>query len=255
MNIKRGGVCIYYKISLPLKMKIIQYLQECINFEIKIKDKICNFITLYRSPNQCQDDFESFINNFELNLDSIMTNHPFLTVTLGDFNAKSSLWYNNDITTYEGSKIDGVTSQFGLQQIIKEPTNIIGDSSSCTDLIFTTQPNLVMESGVHSNEFPWDNCFANISVNEQVQLFTQTIQNIISNYIPHETITCDDRNPPWIDEKIKKLVLHKNRAYNAYSRDKNNTIFLINFHLFKHIKKLQLTNPSKSIIHAYLINY
>ena len=27
----------------------------------------------------------------------------------------------------------------------------------------------------------------------------------------------------WIDEKIKKLVLHKNRAFNAYSRDKNNT--------------------------------
>ena len=171
MNIKRGGVCIYYKISLPLKMKIIQYLQECINFEIKIKDKICNFITLYRSPNQCQDDFESFINNFELNLDSIMTNHPFLTVN------KSSLWYNNDITTYEGSKIDGATSQFRLQQIIKEPTHIIGDSSSCIDLIFTTQPNLVMESGVHSNEFPWDNCFANISVNVQV------------NYLPKYPIT------------------------------------------------------------------
>ena len=77
MNIKRGGVCIYYKISLPLKIKHFQYLQECINFEIKIKDKIRNFITLYHSPNQCQDDFESFINNFELNLDSIMTNNPF----------------------------------------------------------------------------------------------------------------------------------------------------------------------------------
>ena len=72
-------------------------------------------------------------------------------------------------------------------------------------------------------EFPWESRFPNISVNEQVQLFTQTFQNIISNYIPHETITCDDRNPRWIDEKIKKLVLHKNRIFNAYSRDKNNT--------------------------------
>ena len=135
MNIKRG-VCIYYKISLPLNIKNIQYLQECINFEIKMKDKLCNFITLYRSPNQCQDDFESFINNFELNLDPVMTNNPFLTVILGDFNAKSSLWYNNDITTYEGSKTDGVTSQFGLQQIIKEPTHIIGVSSSCINQIW-----------------------------------------------------------------------------------------------------------------------
>ena len=63
LNVKRGGVCIYYKISLPLKIRNIHYLQECINFEIKIKDKLCNFISLYRSPNQNQDDFESFINN------------------------------------------------------------------------------------------------------------------------------------------------------------------------------------------------
>ena len=281
MNVKRGGVCIYHNISLPLKVKNIHYLQECINFEIIIKGKLCNFITLYRSPNQSQDDFEPFVNNFESNLDSVMVNNPFLTVVLGDFNAKSSLWYNSDITTYEGSKIDDVTSQFGLQQIIKEPTHIIGNSSSCIDLIFTIQPNLIMESGVHSSlhsnchhhrafakfnqkihypspyereiwhyqkadvdqirqaisKFPWDNRFANISVNEQVQLFTQTFQNIIFNYIPHETITCDDRNPPWIDEKIQKLVLHENRAFNAHSRDKNNTDLLNKFQsLQAHLK-------------------
>ena len=158
-----------------------------------------------------------------------MVNNPFLTVVLGDFNAKS-----------EGSKIDGTTSQFELKQIIKESIHIIGDSSLCVSMIFTTQPNLFMESGVHSSfhsichhhitfaksnlkihcpptyerevwhyqktnveqirqaisEFPWDNRFTNIRLNEQVQLFIQTIQNIISNYIPRKIITCDDRNPP-----------------------------------------------------------
>ena len=126
-------------------------MQECCNFEIKLKDKLCNFLTLCRSPNQCEDNFDSFINKSELNLDSVMTNNPFLAVILGDFNAKLSLWYNNDITAYEGSKIDGVTSQFGYQQIIKESTHIIGYSWSSVNLIFTTQPNLVMESGVHSS--------------------------------------------------------------------------------------------------------
>ena len=48
-------------------------------------------------------------------------------------------------------KIDAITSQFGLQQFFKEPTNILTDSSSCVDLSFTSQPNLVMESGVHSS--------------------------------------------------------------------------------------------------------
>ena len=54
---------------------------------------------------------------------------------------------------------------------------------------------------------------AKINVNEQVRLFTKTIQN---NPIPHKTITWNQRNPPWIDEKkIKKLFLHEKRAMNT----------------------------------------
>ena len=74
-----------------------------------------------------------------------MVNNSFLTVGLGDFNAK----YNNEIITYGDSKFDGESSQFGLEQIIKEHTHIIGDFSLCIDLIFTNQPNLVLASGVH----------------------------------------------------------------------------------------------------------
>ena len=36
----------------------------------------------------------------------------------------------------------------------------------------------------------------NIDVNKRVNLFNKTIKNIILNYIPRETITCDDRDPP-----------------------------------------------------------
>ena len=68
-----------------------------------------------------------------------------------------------------------------------------------------------------------------MNVNEQVQLFSKTIQNKTSNYIPHETITCDDSNPPWIFKKIKKLILHKNRASSVYSQDRNNTDLFNNF--------------------------
>ena len=109
-----------------------------------------NFISLYRSPSQSPDVFEKFTDNFELNLDKIANKNPYLIVILGDFNAKSSNWYKHDTTIYEGSKINAITSQFGLKQLIKEPTHSLNDSSSCIDLIFTSQPNLVMESGVHS---------------------------------------------------------------------------------------------------------
>ena len=59
-NTKRGGVCIYYRNSLPLKILGIHYLQECINFEIMIGGKLYKFVSLYRSPNQSQDDFVKF---------------------------------------------------------------------------------------------------------------------------------------------------------------------------------------------------
>ena len=74
---------------------------------------------------------------------------PFLSTAVGDFNTKSNNWSEGDRSTIEGSKIDFLTSQFGLSQIIKEPTHILENSSSCIDLILTTQPNMVLESGVH----------------------------------------------------------------------------------------------------------
>ena len=74
---------------------------------IKLGDKICNFVSLYRSQNQSEDDFENFCNNFELTLDAVSATNPFLIVVIGDFNAKSSNWYTGDTTTFEGSKIEG----------------------------------------------------------------------------------------------------------------------------------------------------
>ena len=67
-NTKRGGVCLSYKCSLPLKVMDVYYLQECINFEAQIGDKTCNFVSLCRFPSQTKDEFENFIKNLELNL-------------------------------------------------------------------------------------------------------------------------------------------------------------------------------------------
>ena len=44
---------------------------------MKIGDKLCNFVTLYRSPSQSQDEFEKFDKNLELNLDTVSANNSF----------------------------------------------------------------------------------------------------------------------------------------------------------------------------------
>ena len=42
-----GGVCIYYKSYLPLRNMDINYLNQCMSFELMVHDKLCNFIALY----------------------------------------------------------------------------------------------------------------------------------------------------------------------------------------------------------------
>ena len=89
--------------------------------------------------------FVIIVNDFRLRL---------CLVLLGDFNAKSSNWCKNDITTSEGKVIENISLQFTLLQVINEPTDILESSSSCTDLTFTSQPNLIAESGVHQSLHP-----------------------------------------------------------------------------------------------------
>ena len=67
---------------------------------MRIGDKVCNFISPYRSPNQSLEEFETFADNLELNLDIIAKKIPVLIVLLGGLNAKSSKWYENDSTCY-----------------------------------------------------------------------------------------------------------------------------------------------------------
>ena len=91
----------------------VSYLSECITFEISIGNKVCHFIHLYRSPSQTQDEFQTFNSNLKLNLDTLCGN-PFLTVMIGDFNATSKDCCSIDVTSFEGSELVFLTSQFGL---------------------------------------------------------------------------------------------------------------------------------------------
>ena len=51
-----------------------------------------NFIFLYQSPNQSQDFFHHFIDNFEITLDSVVASNPFLLVVLFNLNAQTKTW-------------------------------------------------------------------------------------------------------------------------------------------------------------------
>ena len=46
-----------------------------------------------------------------------------------------------------------------------------------------------------------------------VEIFNQTIPNIFHNFIPSKTILYDDRDPLWVNKKIKSLFKKKNTFY------------------------------------------
>ena len=71
-------------------------------------------------------------------------------------------------------------------------------SRSETDLI-----NRSIES------FDWSKLFSGKNVHEQVELFNKTLLNIFHNFIPNKIIVCDDRDPPWINDEIKKMIKGK----------------------------------------------
>ena len=96
-----------------------------------------------------QDKFQTFKSHIKLNLDVFLRGKSILTVATGDFNGKSKDWCWNNMTRLEGSELYFLTSQFSLFEIIKELTQIVGNSKYFIHSIFTSQQNMTIDYGVH----------------------------------------------------------------------------------------------------------
>ena len=62
-------------------------------------------------------------------------------------------------------------------------------------------------------------------------MFNETILNIFRNYVPNKYITCDDKDPVWMNKKIKSKIKSKNIFYKQYiynGRKKSDLIVLEN---------------------------
>ena len=57
--------------------------------------------------------------------------------------------------------------------------------------------------------FDLESALNNVNATEQAFVFNSTIMNIITLFVPNETVTCDDRDPPWMNRFIKNLFVLK----------------------------------------------
>ena len=155
-NIKRGGVCICYKESLPVRATRLPYFKEVLLLEMSNNNKKVMVYVIYCSPSQTNDEFEALLSNFQMLLNDINNRKPSLSVIAGDFNSRCSSWWSDDINTKEGLKLFSLTSSNAFSQLINEPTHIQANNFSCIDLTFTDQANLSVNLGVHASFHP--NC-------------------------------------------------------------------------------------------------
>ena len=148
-NSRRGGVCLYYKSHLSLvRRSDLTDLNECLVCEVRCGSKRSFITLLYRSPSQDGENFMLFKRQWEDTIININNCSPAVSVYVGDFNARNSDWWSGDTSNLQGTEINNLATQHGLHQIIDKPTHILSNSASCIDLIFTSTPNLVCNSGV-----------------------------------------------------------------------------------------------------------
>ena len=251
-NLRKDDVCLYYKEHLSLMQIEIPYFFQCILCELTIQNKVGYIAVIHRSPSESVNEFDDFLVNFEKLLNQISQLKSSFLVILGDFNARSRSWWCEDITYHEGIQLESLTISCGLYQLISDPTHLLRNSSSCIDLIFTDQPNLVVDS-VHPDchyqitfsrynltaEYPpesvkqaimqmnWQNLLVNKDVHQQVRTLNDIAINVFfSNFVPSKIVTFDDRDPPWMTEYIKTKIQQRGNTYKNYLRSsKNNQDF------------------------------
>ena len=127
----------------------IPSLPECQVCEVTIQNKKGYVAAICRSPSQSIIEFESFLSGFEDMLSSVLFSKSQFTIILGDFNARSSSWWSNYIANPNCILIDTLMVTRGFKHLISDATHMLSQSLSCIDLIFTDQPNYVIDCGIH----------------------------------------------------------------------------------------------------------
>ena len=153
-NIKRGGVCMFYKDYLPvIRRDDLCALTECIVAEVNLGTKSLFFTCNYRYPSQTVDEFESYCQNPHLTLTNIDDTSPFSSVLIVDFNAGCTNWWAADINSKAGKELDTLTSTARYTQLIDKPTHFFSGGCSCIDLIFWNKPELISVCGIDHSLF------------------------------------------------------------------------------------------------------
>ena len=194
-------------------------------------------------------------------MNNINSHNPAVSVITLDFNGKCSKCHSFDTSDNIGKELDTITLTAGYSQIIDKPIHFTNNSSSCIDLIFTSNPSILVDSGIEKSlssschhdiiygkinfrvplppphfrtiwdyknadtssiqraieNFNWQYAFESKTINEKVQVFSEVLMNILSNFVPHKLLKFNYKQPPWMNLKISS-PLRKRGKLNYFTK-------------------------------------
>ena len=71
----------------------------------------------------------------------------------------------------------------------------------------------------------WDACLNSRTLDEVVNTWTEMLLSIAKKHIPHRLVTIRPKDKPWFNSYLRLLKRKKERIFNAYKRNKSQTIW------------------------------
>ena len=146
------GTMVYLSKSLPAQRRENLEPQDseiiCVEIQVGVrKILVCN---CYRPPHKDVIDFCSDIDD----IIASASNSYDEIIFIGDVNGRNTLFWNGDITNTEGRILNSIFESNNFEEMIHEPTRIVGETKSCIDLIFTRNPFVFSEVGTREKIVP-----------------------------------------------------------------------------------------------------
>ena len=151
-----GGVAIYVHKSLPYQ-RLTQLEvgnEEWIWSKIKTKQFTLLICCVYLPPNLTAERLHDFNDHFTESVCLAQSHSPTATLLLGDLNTGNiyldeSTYNHNGITSFD-RLLQDTADTLDLQQLITQPTRITDNRENLRDLIFTSNNDIIIDSGTLS---------------------------------------------------------------------------------------------------------
>ena len=145
-----GGVLVYVKCGVPCIRRIdLEPAQlELLCLEIKFGNSTILLCTCYRPPGQSSEDINTFLDELQQTIDSVMRLQPDGLILVGDFNDRCVLFDEDHNNSELGNRLRDLIIANNLYQLIDKPTHFTQHSAYILDLIIVDCPGYVTEHGL-----------------------------------------------------------------------------------------------------------